>query len=150
MKAYPQSLVAAECRFYLAVFLLAVSWVQANIMTESSHRFQECNRNSGHNRLYNGLPKVFGFIIVLIYTLVRSWWSQFRVMAARHCYSWWRWWSNTMWVTLIDYDCAHGCDSFNVVWSPLSHKYNFYHQSPYLSDGLWSVVIEWHPGSLCT
>jgi hypothetical protein len=32
---------------------------------------------------------------------VRSWWSQWEVMAACCCCSWWRCWSNILWVTLI-------------------------------------------------
>jgi hypothetical protein len=32
--------------------------------------------------------------IVLYISTVRTWWRQWVVMAADHCYSWWRWWSD--------------------------------------------------------
>ncbi len=39
----------------------------------------------------------------LLYTMptIRSRWTQWVVTAACHCYSWWRWWSDTLWMTLI-------------------------------------------------
>ncbi len=43
-----------------------------------------------------------GLITVYLSTplTVKSWWSQCVVMAVHHCYSWWRWWLDTLWVTL--------------------------------------------------
>ncbi len=40
-------------------------------------------------------------IVFLSMPTVRSWWSQWRVMAVHHCYSWWRWWSRMLWVMLM-------------------------------------------------
>jgi hypothetical protein len=33
-------------------------------------------------------------LIVLYISTFRTWWRQWVVMAADHCYSWWRWWSD--------------------------------------------------------
>jgi hypothetical protein len=82
-------------------FIVYVPGVVANIMTESSHCFCKCDTNSGCRSLYNSLPK-FGLVIIyLCKPTVGSWWSQWGVMAARQWYSSWRWWFDTLWVTLI-------------------------------------------------
>jgi hypothetical protein len=48
-----------------------------NVLTESSHCFQECFRSSGLRCLYNGFAQKFGWITVyLSMPTVRSWWSQ--------------------------------------------------------------------------
>jgi hypothetical protein len=52
--------------------------------------------------LYNGMPKILGgFIHTDLTHCLRSWLSHWVVMATCHCYSWWRWWSDTLWVSLI-------------------------------------------------
>ncbi len=51
--------------------------------------------------VYNGLPKFWQIIICLSTLTVGSWWTQSVVMAARHCRLWWRWWSVTLWATLM-------------------------------------------------
>ncbi len=38
---------------------------------------------------------------------IRNWCSQWVAMAPCHCYSWWGWWSDTLWVTLKGYDYTH-------------------------------------------
>jgi hypothetical protein len=44
----------------------------------------------------------FGLIVMFLSTpTVGSWWNQLVPMAACHCYLWWRWWSDTLWATLI-------------------------------------------------
>jgi len=44
----------------------------------------------------------FGWTIVFLsMPTVRSWWSQWGVMAVHHCYSWWRWQSRMLWVMLM-------------------------------------------------
>jgi hypothetical protein len=35
---------------------------------------------------------------ILMYT---HWWSQRGLKAAHHCHSWWRWWSDTLWVSFM-------------------------------------------------
>jgi len=54
------------------------------------------------------------YIYTYIYTaiFVRSCWSEWGVVAATHCHSWWRWWANTLWVTLT-----------RVVTTTLSYQY---------------------------
>jgi hypothetical protein len=43
-----------------------------------------------------------GLIIIYLSTpTVTSWWRQWVVMAACCCYLWWRWWSDTLWGTLV-------------------------------------------------
>ncbi len=43
-----------------------------------------------------------GQIFILLSTpTVRSWRSQWVVRPAHHCFLWWRWWSDTLWVTLV-------------------------------------------------
>jgi hypothetical protein len=51
--------------------------------------------------LCNGLPRFQMGYCNLPTPTIRSWWSQWVVTAARHCYLWSRWWSVTLWVTLI-------------------------------------------------
>jgi hypothetical protein len=48
-----------------------------------------------------GSPDMRWIIICLSAPTIGSWWSQQVIMAARHCSSWWRWWSDTLWATLI-------------------------------------------------
>jgi hypothetical protein len=36
---------------------------------------------------------------ILIYTTVRH--HDYELIASYHCYSWWTWWSDTLWATLI-------------------------------------------------
>ncbi len=70
-------------------------------MTESSCCFWKCDRSAGH-RFCVMVCADFGLIIMYSFTpTVRSWWSQWVIMAACHCYLWWRWWSDTLWVVLI-------------------------------------------------
>jgi hypothetical protein len=85
-------------------FIIVVSWVVANVMTESWGFFRKCDRNSGHRCLYNSLAWNCGLIIIYLpRPAVRSWWSKWGIMAACYCYSWWGWWSCTLWVTLIGF-----------------------------------------------
>jgi hypothetical protein len=50
---------------------------------------------------------------------VRSWWSQWEVMAACCCCSWRRCWSNILWVTLIRLWLLIVMFTFQVLWSSL-------------------------------
>jgi hypothetical protein len=50
--------------------------------------------------LYNILPELWADYYLLITPTVRSWGSQWVVIAAGHCYWQWRWWSDTLWATL--------------------------------------------------
>jgi hypothetical protein len=84
-----------------AILHIICSWVLANITSESSHCFQKGNRNSGHRLCMMVCPSFWEDYYMLIYTTVGSWWTQWVVMAACHCRSWWRWRSLTLWVTLI-------------------------------------------------
>jgi len=54
------------------------------------------------------------YIYTYMYTakFVRGWWSEWGVVAATHCHSWWRWWASTLWVTLT-----------RVVTTTLSYQY---------------------------
>jgi len=71
----------------------------STIMTESSFCFRKWDRNSDTDCCINVCLK---WIIVCLPTpLSWSWWSELEVMAASQCYSWWRWWSDTLWVTLV-------------------------------------------------
>ncbi len=47
-------------------------------------------------------------VIYVSIPTVASWWSQWGVIAASHCHSWCRWWSDTLW-HLQDYDQTHSC-----------------------------------------
>ncbi len=38
---------------------------------------------------------------------IGSWWSQWVVRPAHHCFLLWRWWSDTLWVTLIRFTTVH-------------------------------------------
>jgi hypothetical protein len=74
-----------------------VSWVLANIMTESSCCSWKCNRNSEHRLCMMGIKLCLKFLVVSYIVVsiptVSSWCDQWQsVMAAHHCYLWWRWW----------------------------------------------------------
>jgi hypothetical protein len=59
---------------------IRVPWVLTNIMIEPASEMQ--NRME---ILYNGFPKIWGEIIMYLFTpIIRSWWSQWVVMAAHH------------------------------------------------------------------
>jgi hypothetical protein len=63
-------------------------------MTESSFHFHKCNRNSGCRCWYKGFSsKFWADSHALIYT--HCWADEVR---DSHCYSWWRWWSDILWV----------------------------------------------------
>jgi hypothetical protein len=47
----------------------------------------------------------FGWVI--IYPHQTNWWRQWVVMTAHHCCLWCRWWSHTLWATLIR--LCHNC-----------------------------------------
>jgi hypothetical protein len=80
-EAYPDKLVAAWMGTLLTFWISYVSWVLANIMTESSHGFQKCDRNSGH-RVHILLSSDFVLMIIYLSTpTVRSCWSQWVVIA---------------------------------------------------------------------
>jgi hypothetical protein len=86
----------------LAHFLICyISWVLANIMTESSCCFWKCDRNSGCRFCIMVHPDLGRLLYTQSTPTIRSWWSQWVVMAACHCYLWCRWWSDTLWATLI-------------------------------------------------
>ncbi len=89
-----------SCEGFACCSFCNVSWLLANVMTKSSCCFWKCNRNSGHRIFVSWFAQYFGQVIINISTpTVRSWWSQWGVMAAHHCYSWGRWWSDTLWAT---------------------------------------------------
>jgi hypothetical protein len=93
-EAYPHKLITAWRRILSTLFISYVSWLLA--MIESSCCFQKCNRNWGHRCLYNGLSESLD--VIYIHPLELMKWG---VMVVCHCCSWWRWWSETLWVTLI-------------------------------------------------
>jgi hypothetical protein len=63
--------------------------------------FQKFKRNLGGRFCIVFAPDLVWSITYLSTPTVMSWWSQWVVMAVHHCYSWWRGWSDTLWVTLI-------------------------------------------------
>jgi hypothetical protein len=84
VKLTPTSLLQLEWWVFSISY---ISWVLANIMTESSHWFQKCDRNSGHSFYIRVCPD-FGLIFIYLSTpTMRSWWSPWVVMAAHYCYS---------------------------------------------------------------
>ncbi len=108
--SFLQKFVAAWMRILLTFLISNVSWVLANITSESSHCFRKGNRNSGRRLCIMACPSFWEDYYMLIYThfidllstpTVGSWWTQWVVMAAYHCCLWWRWWSVTLWVTLM-------------------------------------------------
>lgn len=60
----------------------------------------KCGNHSVHWFLHNLHELWADYCIYISTTTVRSWWSQWRVMAANYCYSWWRWWPDALWFTL--------------------------------------------------
>ncbi len=58
---------------------------------------------------------ILGGWVFIIYTTIGSWCSQWVVMAAHHCYLWWRWRSDILWATIIRfYDCTQCYVSFKL------------------------------------
>jgi hypothetical protein len=82
-----------------------------DIMTESLACFWKCGRTSGC-RFSHNLSRSYIYTYIYTAIFVRSWWSEWGVAAATHCHSWWRWWANTLWVTLT-----------RVVTTTLSYQY---------------------------
>jgi hypothetical protein len=100
-------------------FISYVSWVLANIMTDSSCCFWKLDRNSGCRFCRMVCLKSWADFYTLIYTpLSGAEEAQWVVRPAHHCFLWWRWWSDTLWVTLVR------------LWLHL------------LSCNLWTIVVE--------
>ncbi len=66
--SFLQKLVAAWMRILLTFFISNVSWVLANITSESSHCFQKGNRNSGRRLCIVVCPSFWEDYYMLIYT----------------------------------------------------------------------------------
>jgi hypothetical protein len=81
-------------QFLFPCFLL--SWVVADIRTESSCCFQKCNRNPGCRLSRMVCPKVWADYCILIHTHCQELMKSVVVMAACHCYSWWRLWLHSL------------------------------------------------------
>jgi hypothetical protein len=77
--------------------------------------FWECNRNSGHRFLYNWLLKNLSS---LLSACTHSQSHSRGVIATSHCLTWWRWRSDTLWVTLTRDD--HSLSMFILVWQELT------------------------------
>jgi len=113
-------LVAAWMSILLTFQLATIytSWVLANIMTSWLSlwlAFGNVAEPQGADFHIIVFQKIWAdYIYTYIYTaiFVRSWWSEWGVVAATHCHSWWRWWANTLWVTLT-----------RVVTTTLSYQY---------------------------
>jgi hypothetical protein len=94
---YTRKLAAVAWMWILDFFSRYMDWVPANIMTEFFHCFWRCDRNSGCRCFYHSLPEFLGGWPSTLND--RGCWHW--VMAACHHYSWWRWWPDTLCVTLI-------------------------------------------------
>ncbi len=66
--SFLQKLVVAWMRILLTFLISDVSWVLANIMSESSHCFQKGNRNSGRRLCIMFCPSFWEDYYMLIYT----------------------------------------------------------------------------------
>jgi hypothetical protein len=66
--SFLQKLVAAWMRILLTFLISNVSWVLANITSESSHCFRKGNRNSGHRLCIMVCPSFWEDYYMLIYT----------------------------------------------------------------------------------
>jgi hypothetical protein len=89
-------LVAAWMR-KLLTFL--VSWGLTNIMIELPVAFRNAAETWGAYFLIIVCLKFWAHYHVLkSMPTAGSWWCQQGVMADSHCYSWSRWWSDTLWV----------------------------------------------------
>ncbi len=66
--SFLQKLFAAWMRILLSFLISNVSWVLANITSESSHCFRKGNRNSGHRLCIMGCPSFWEDYYMLIYT----------------------------------------------------------------------------------
>lgn len=86
-----------------------VSWVLANIVTESSCCFRKWGRNLGCRFCMMVHPDSGQIIIYWSTFTVGSGCNHWVVMEARDCYLWWRWGSDTLWGTLIRQLWLHPC-----------------------------------------
>jgi hypothetical protein len=126
------------------------SWELANIV-KSSCLIWNCDRNSGCRCLYNGCPKFWvDYHVLNLDPPFRSWWNQWVVIAAHHCYSWWRWWSDTLWVTLIGLQHTHCHVSFKVLWNLLHNLIDMLNYLMHNVCILNHYHIDWHFASLNT
>jgi uncharacterized membrane protein len=86
---FPVCLLMFWC-IEMFLFIYA-AWVPANIVTESSHRFQKFIRNSGTQTFCKTIcPNVVVDYSILIYTHHRVLMKSVELMAARHGHSWLR------------------------------------------------------------
>jgi hypothetical protein len=69
-------------------------------MTEPSLCFQKCDRLRTHI-LYDYLPRFRADYYILIYTHCHELMKAVGSHGSCCCYLWWRWWSDTLWGTLI-------------------------------------------------
>jgi hypothetical protein len=90
-----------------------------------------------------GSPDMRWIIIYLSAPTIGSWWSQQVIMAARHCSSWWRWWSDTLWATLIRLRLHSLWCHLQMVAVEISlqlHRYRC------IQFGLWEILAQsWKP-----
>jgi hypothetical protein len=96
--AYFSSLLQLEWGYcwwvWFALSNLSASWTS---WPKTSLLLENVTETSWHRFTWN-----CGQIILCLSTpTVSSWGCQWLVMAAGHCYLWWRWWFDTFWATLI-------------------------------------------------
>jgi len=89
-KTYSHKLPEAWKGILLTFLMSYVSWVLANIMTGSSHWLWKCDWNSGCRLCIMVCLDCVQIMIILMYTKVKSWWRQWKVMTTYRSYSWWR------------------------------------------------------------
>jgi hypothetical protein len=74
--------------------------------------------------LLNGLVRFCVDYYICLSTLtIESWWTQWIVMTGHHCYLWWRWWSDTLWLTLIRW-CLYSLSCFIQVIVEISLQFH--------------------------
>ncbi len=100
-------------------------------MTESSCCFWKCNRNSRCRFCIMVCPD-FGVIIIYLSTTptVRSWWSQWVVMAACHCNLWCQSW------------CSDSLCTWLSQWAAMAHHYYLWWRR-WWSDSLCTWLSQW-------
>jgi hypothetical protein len=101
------------------LFLLAMSWVLADIMPEQKLRMQSFVYLFAWNNKHIPLG--------LSTPTIGSWWSQWGIMAASHCHSVWRWQLDSFFSYLCWFDQNwHNSQSIQSIIFEFSMQYNRY------------------------
>jgi hypothetical protein len=99
--SWPHKFVAPSMRMLLTFLIIYFSWVLPTswlCLPVASGNVRESQDTDVCLIIFLEFQLISIFLSA---PTVGRWWYRWAVVAACHCCSWWRWWSDTLWVTLI-------------------------------------------------